>query len=101
MFLTGYLKLGTLEEFEERMSSSEYELWKEKYWESPFGDERRMLAMLCTVLANCHRGKDDPAFTIDQFLPQRQEEKNEPQPMAEQKALAEVIVACLGGNGSE
>lgn len=100
MFLTGFLKLGTLEEFRERMSSSEYELWKEKYWESPFGDERHQLAVLASAIVNLWKDEKVPDLVPENFLPKRPEVKsNAAQPLAEQKAMASAIVAALGGSG--
>ncbi len=97
MFLTGYLKLGTLEELEERMSSAEYELWKELYYEVPFGAERRMLAILCSIVANANRGEHTEPFKIEDFLPQRPVRRAGRQPVNEQLAFADAVVAALGG----
>ncbi len=75
-----------------RMSGSEFQEWMIFDQIEPFGDRRADLlcGILGSLLANLHgRGKDDPAFTPDQFMPIFDEPKQEVQDTAEQQRRLE------------
>ena len=65
------LGLGmTTGELSKRMTNAEFERWKKYYNKKPFGTEREgyNIAVLCSLIANIHRGKGKAAFKPSDFM---------------------------------
>lgn len=80
-----------------RMTSLEFQQWMALEQIEPFGDRR--LDLLCgligAILANIHRGPDDPPFSPEQFMPNF--DRKEPE---EQSAEAQMrILDSMLSNG--
>ena len=78
--------------------------WQAYFSLEPFGERRADYrnALLCCILANANRGKDQKAFEVSDFLPTYpedlpDEDAEEPEPWKEQLAMAELITAAYGG----
>jgi len=56
----------------------------------------RRTALICAVLANCHRDPQKKAFTVDDFMPTRKEETRK-QTQEEQLQMLQLWDAALGG----
>jgi hypothetical protein len=72
------LALGrTVGELDETLSSTELTYWMAFYSIHPFGSERDNIhaALIASTIANANRGKNQPAFTADDFMLKTQEQK--------------------------
>jgi len=78
--------------------------WQAYHALEPFGEMRGDLrnAMLCSLVANKLRGKDEPAFTLDDFTPRfadsakRRKRRERHQSPEEQMAI---VMGMFGGKG--
>jgi len=72
------LALGrTVAEIDQTMTSTELSYWMVFYALHPFGPERDNLhaAIIASTLANVNRGKNQPAFSAEDFMIKNQHEK--------------------------
>ena len=63
--------LGKTIEEVESLSEREFTRWQIYYSIEPFGEYRADIrsAMIACVIANVNRGKNTPAFKVDDFMP--------------------------------
>lgn len=56
----------------QRMSAAEFMEWRLLEQIEPFGDRRSDVgaAMICTTLANIHRGEKTKPYSLSDFIPQ-------------------------------
>lgn len=89
----------TREELLDRMDSAEYELWHYRFFDSPFGDESRLLAAIAANILNAapFRAKDAPVFEPADFLPKRPVTEAARQTIEAQKEMAKALAMALGG----
>lgn len=75
----------TREELLDRMTIEEFQMWVTLNQLEPFGEYGEWLrtGLICSTLANIHRGKDQPLFTPQNFMPEAFAPKKKPQSMKE------------------
>lgn len=82
----------TLAELGETMSADEYALHLADDQISPWGPERMAdlpAAIVATVFANAHKGKDAPAFKLADFMPLSHE--SEPDVEPDEQSIADFV----------
>ncbi|MCJ7669566.1 MAG: hypothetical protein MUO61_03495 [Dehalococcoidia bacterium] len=62
--------------------------------------KNRRTALMCAVYANCHRDPKKKAFTVEDFMPTRKKETQEPKEQTQEQKLfmLQAWQAALGGN---
>ena len=85
-----------MREAQARCNAQEFAEWVAEYSIDPWGEERADLrsAIVAMVIANANRGKGQPAYKVEQFMPKydRQHKQQTPEQM---KALLTVMANTM------
>ncbi len=79
------------------MSSRELSEWEAFSRLEPFGEDRAdfRAAMICCTMANAWRGKGDPAFKPQDFMPFLEVDPPEPQDPEDMKRVLQGVAAAM------
>lgn len=88
-----------MEELLARISSRELTEWMAYDRLEPFGEWRADVrsALVAMVMANAWRGKDQKAFTVDDFLIKFDAEAKPAQTVEQQMKMFEMLAGAIGG----
>jgi len=89
------------------ISAREFSEWLAYGQIEPWGEQRADMrnALVCCILANAHRGKNQAAFKVDDFMPEFDRQKPSPEALKQKfEALAKLhnakVKAAQHGNAN-